>query len=261
LFACVPHPGLGAAIVNHVRVDLATCKRSHAPPPASGGPRVAGQAIVFHGKALVSARKGDSIWLAGTSPDGRWILYSIDRFASASVAEDGLPVRAIRAAGGHSFPIATGLVYSSYRTWCGGRLVMTAGFDRETTTNKWLVTSSPPGWKTRVLVRNDRRAFGSLTCARDGVIVQSATASLEGFRSPHWALWHVAWDGTLRRLTSPPNGVSDESPEYVGGVLYFVRSGSLHALRNGRLSGPLLRVPRMAPTFFGHTDWAYTVTR
>ena len=178
-----------------------------------------------------------------------------------SLAADGLTVRAIRAAGGRSYAIATGLVYASYRSWCDNRLVMTAGFDRDTTTHKWLVTSSPPRWRTRVLLEDTQRAFGSLTCAPDGVIVQSTTASPEGFRSPHWSLWHVAWNGQLERLTSPPAGASDESPQYVGGILYFVRSGSLYALRGSRLSGPLLRIPRAQPEYFGHTDWLYSITR
>ena len=263
MVACTPHPGLGTVVYRHVQVDLATCRTSAAPPaPTAKGPRVvAHRTIVFHGKAVVSARMGDSIALDGTTSDGKWIFYAIDRFASASLAADGLPVRAIGAGGGPSFPIATGLVYSSYRSWCDNRLVMTAGFDRTTTTTKWLVTATPPTWRARILVKDPRRAFGSLTCAPDGVIVQSTSASPEGFRSPHWSLWHVDWNGSLRRMTSPPTGASDESPQYAGGVLYFVRSGSLYALRAGKLVGPLLRVPRLAPPFFGHTDWAYTVTR
>lgn len=262
MIACTPHPGLGTVAIRHVRIHLATCRTTSAPSsPVSRGPREAGRTIVFHGEAVVSARKGDSIELDGTSGDGRWILYAIDRFASVSAAEDGLPVRAIRAAGGRSYAVATGLVYPSYRSWCDGRLVMTAGSDRDTTTHKWLVTSSPPAWRTRTLVKGARRAFGSLTCTPDGVIVQSTAASDEGFRVPHWALWHVGWNGRLRRVTSPPAGVSDESPHYAGGVLYFVRSGSLYALRGDRLYGPLLRLPRAQPEYFGHTDWPYRVTR
>jgi hypothetical protein len=260
--ACTPHPGLGTVIVRHVAVNLATCRTSPAPRARpSSGARVAGRTIAFHGKVVVSARKGDAVALDGTSPGGKWILYAIDRFASASLAADGLPVRAIRAAGGRSSPVATGLIYASYRSWCDGRLVMTAGFDRDATTHKWLITSSPPAWGSPALVKDPTRAFGSLSCASGGVVVQSTTASVEGFRSPHWSLWHAAWNGRLRRLTSPPEGASDESPQYVDGVLYFVRAGSLYALRGTRLLGPLLRVPRVRPEFFGHTDWAYGVRR
>ncbi len=219
-------------------------------------PRDNGRTIVFHGKVVVQARKGDSVTFDGLTPDGKWVFYAIDRFGSASLAADGLPLRVIPAAGGRSHPIATGLVYASYRSWCGGRLVMTAGFDRETTTNKWLVTSTPPTWRTLVLVRDPHRAFGSLTCAGDGVVVQSTTASAEGFRSPHWSLWHVDWNGKLERLTSPPTGVSDESPLYARGVVYFVRGGWLYARNVGRL----LKLPSTTG-FYGHTDWPYTVRR
>lgn len=262
MVACTPHPGLGTVVAGHVQVDLTTCRTSPAPPvPTPAGPREVGTAIVFHGKIVVRARKGDSVVSDGISPDGKWLLYAIDRFASASLAADGLPVRAVRAAGGRSYPIATGLVYASYRSWCGGRLVMTAGFDRDATTHKWLITSSPPGWGSRVLVKDAARAFGSLACASGGIVAQSTAASPEGYRSPHWSLWHVDWNGRLRRLTSPPAGVSDESPQYLGGVLYFVRSGALYALRGSRLSGPLIPLPRAEPGFFGHTDWRYAVRR
>jgi len=37
---------------------------------------------------------------------------------------------------GHQFDVATGLVYASYRSWCDRRLVLTAGFDRTTTTQR-----------------------------------------------------------------------------------------------------------------------------
>ena len=260
---CTPHPGLGTVVYRHVALNLATCKTAPAPAPQlPSGPRVVGGTIVSHGKVVVRvAHKGDAVRLDGTTPDGKWIFYALDRFSSASLAADGLPVRAIRTSGGRSHPIATGLVYASYRSWCDGRFVMTAGFDRDTTTNKWLVTASPPRWKARILVKSARRAFGSLTCAPGGLIAQSTAASDEGFRSPNWSLWHVDWNGKLRRLTTPPKGVSDESPQYAGGVLYFVRSGWLYALRNARLLGPLLRVPRAAPGFFGHRDWSYSVRR
>ncbi len=262
MIACTPHPGLGTVVVRQVQIDLATCRTTVAPAaPTSRGPRTAGRTIVFHGKVVVSARPGDAIALDGTSGDGRWILYAIDRYASVSAAADGLPVRAIRASGGRSYAVATGLVYASYRTWCDKRLVMTAGADRNTTAHKWLVTSSPSAWRARILIKDAQRAFGSLTCTGDGVIVQSTAASDEGFRSPHWSLWHVDRNGRLERVTSPPAGVSDESPRYAAGVLYFVRSGSLYALRAGRLYGPLLRIPRAQPSYFGHTDWLYRVTR
>lgn len=262
MVACTPHPGLGTVVYGRVQVDLATCARTAVrtvPQPA--GPHIVGRTIVFHGRVVVTARKGDAAEPAGASPDGRWVLYAIDPLSSASLAADGLLLRAVGAGGGRSYPIATALMYASYRAWCGGRLVVTAGPGRETTTGKWLVTAAPPSWRTRILARSPQRAFGSLACDGGGVVVQSTEASPRGFHAPHWALWRAGWNGALTRLTSPPAGVSDESPQVAGGVVYFVRSGSLYALRAGRLLGPLLRLPAAPPAFFGHRDWPYTVTR
>ncbi|MBV8064363.1 MAG: hypothetical protein JOY73_02430 [Actinobacteria bacterium] len=255
MVACTPQPGLGTVVYRGIAVNLTTCKTSPA-PRSPQGPTVAGRTIVFHGKVVVRARKGDAIEADGATSDGKWVFYAIDPFSSASIAADGLAVRAVAAAGGRSYPIATGLVYASYRSWCDGRFVMTAGPDRTSTTTKWLVTSAPPGWTTRILVKNARIAFGSLTCVPDGVVVQSTAASPKAFRSPHWALWHVDWNGNLRRLTTPPAGVSDESPQYAGGVLYFVRGGWLYARNVGRL----LKLPA-TQSYFGHTEWPYRITR
>lgn len=57
-------------------------------------------------------------------------------------------------------------------------------------------------------------------------------------------------------MTTPPRGVSDESPQVAESVVYFVRGGWLSALHVGRL----LKLP---PTtgYYGHTAWPYTVTR
>jgi hypothetical protein len=122
VIACTPHPGLGTVSYARIAVNLATCKPPNSPAPQPPpGPRIAGRTIVFRGRTVVSARKGDAIALDGSTPDGKWIFYAIDRFASASLAADGLPVRAIRASGGRSYPIATGLVYAGYRAWCDGR--------------------------------------------------------------------------------------------------------------------------------------------
>jgi Tol biopolymer transport system component len=266
VLACTPHPGLGTVVVRHALIDLRTCLTATAPVPSSQGPRAVGRRIVFHGKVVVTARKGDGILPEGASPDGRWILYAADPLSSASIAADGLPVRVVGAGGGRSYAIATGLVYRDYRSWCDGRLVTTAGSDRTTTTHKWLVTSSPPAWRTQILVEDAHRAFGSLACAGDGVIVQSTAASARGFRSSHWALWKIGWDGKATRLTHPPAGYSDDSPQVSadGRTVYFVRSkndhGTLYALQNGRLVGPLLSLDT-SPGYFGHRDWPYRVTR
>ena len=53
---------------------------------------------------------------------------------------------------------------------------MTAGGDRISTHNKWLIATGPPDWQARVLVKDAYLAFGSLAC--DG----TATASSSNLR-------------------------------------------------------------------------------
>ena len=271
MLPCTPHPGLGSVVVGHVQIDLATCRQS-ATSAAAGDDGVTvrvtkeSQAIVFKGKVVLEIHENHKgfpagspgpILLEGTSPDRKWILYAIDPQGSASLAADGLTLKAIRATGGRSYTVASGLLYGDYRSWCGGRLVMTAGGDRISTHNKWLIATGPPDWRPRVLVKDPHVAFGSLACDGNGVVVQSAPAGgvNDGIHA-HWSIWRVGLDGSRTRLTTPPYRVSDESPQVAGPVVYFVRRGWLHALDAGRL----LRLP---PTtgYYGHTAWPYTVRR
>jgi hypothetical protein len=154
--------------------------------------------------------------------------------------------------------VASGLLYLDYRAWCGARLVLTAGGDRLAGHHKWLAVTGPPAWRTRVLVRDPRRASGSLACAGGSVVVQSAPdTGVETNVQPRWSLWRVALaDGALRRLTSPPPGFSDDSPRVArDGSVVFVRSrhgrGTLRALG----VGPLLEAGR-DDGYYGHRAWA-----
>lgn len=227
------------------------------------------QSIVFKGKVVLKIHENHKgfpagspgpILLEGVSPDGKWILYAIDPMGSASLAADGLTLRAVSVATGRSRVVASGLLYDDYRAWCGNRLVMTAGGDRISTHDKWLISTGPPNWRAHMIVKDAHLAFGSLACSADAksVVVQSAPASGvdDNMPPPRWSIWRVGLDGTRTRLTTPPAGVSDESPQVAGTHVYFVRSGWLHALGVGRL----LKLP---PTqgYYGHTAWPYTVMR
>jgi hypothetical protein len=265
----MPHPGLGAAVVRQVQVDLATCRTSRPIVVTLHGPTVRvtkdSQSIVFKGKVVLKIHENHKgfpagspgpIEVEGVSPDGKWILYAIDPQGSASLAADGLTLRAVSVATGHSRVVASGLLYDDYRAWCGRSLVMTAGGDRISTHNKWLIATGPPDWRAHVVFRDSRVAFGSLACDGDGIVVQSAPASgVNDTVHAHWSIWRVGLDGSRTRLTRP-DAASDESPHVAGSVIYFVRRGWLYALHHGRL----LTLP---PTtgYYGHTEWPYTVTR
>ncbi|MGH2999356.1 MAG: hypothetical protein ACRDNM_08645, partial [Gaiellaceae bacterium] len=258
MIPCTPHPGLGKVVVNHVQLDLATCARHRvaSPPPPSNGITVrvnsGSQTILFKGKVVLTINERHSpngmlpgpLFVDGLTPDRRWIFYAIDPFGSASYPADGLTTRAVRVTGGRSYVVSSGIGASDYRAWCGGKLVVTAGTNRIATTHKWLIVTGPPGWKAKRLVNARRRAFGSVRCSPDGksVVVQSQPASTNAyFFATHWSLWRVGLDGSMSQLTHPARGYADESPQFAGGILYFVRSmkgvGKLYALRSGKLVG------------------------
>jgi hypothetical protein len=175
---------------------------------------------------------------------------------------------AIRVTGGRSYTVASGLLYADYRAWCGGRLVITTGGDREATIHKQLSITGPPDWKTRPLTKLHGRAWGSVACAPDGrsVAVQSQPAEqLQNFFATRWALWRVGLDGSASQLTRPPAHYADESPRFApDGALYFVRSqkgrGKLYALRNGKVAGPLLSLG-YSLGYYGANAWPYAVRR
>jgi hypothetical protein len=281
--ACTPHPGYGTvavrsgALVRHV--DLATCRtwttkapkqRVVVPTLSVAASRLGSrgkQTIVDNGRAVYTVRErydripGGSpgpLELFGTSPDGKWVLFAIDPQNSASLAADGLTLQAVPVAGGKPRVVATGLVADDYRTWCGGRLVMTAGGDRVAANHKWLIVTGPPLWHARILVRNPKLAFGSLACAGTSIVVQAThgvglNEAHVGF--PRWSLWRVAFDGTHTVLDTPRPGFSDDSPRVGrGGTVVFVRShqglGELWALG----VGPLANVGR-DDGYYGHRPW------
>jgi hypothetical protein len=180
--ACTPHTALGTIALQRPAyvqvVNLATCRESKVigRPSASATPVTVGvtptsQSIVYRGRVVLTIHESRTVAPAGRpgpieiaelSPDRQWVLYAIDPQGSASLAADGLTLRAVRVTGGRSFTVAHGLAYDDYRAWCGGRLVMTAGGDRIAVHAKRLIVTGPPDWHARPLVRTPGRSFGSL---------------------------------------------------------------------------------------------------
>ena len=269
-------------VVRHVQIDLATCLTSKAPATPASGANVRvtkdSQSIVFKGKVVLTIHENHKgfpagspgpIELEGVSLDGKWILYAIDPMGSASLAADGLTLKAVASTGGRSYTVASGLAYPSYRSWCDFyTLVVTAGGDRIASHGKRLIVTGPPSWKPHLLVNEPGRAFGSVVCAPDGnsVVVQEEPTggTNESSTKSHWQLWRIGLDGKAVRLTIPPAGYSDDSPLFSPDqrTLYFVRSkndrGKLYTLRDGKVVGPLLSLDE-SPGYYGHRDWPYSV--
>jgi hypothetical protein len=281
--ACTPHPGYGTVSFERRpgilrTVDLETCRTSTVAkrvviPTLTVSSTRSGkrgtQTIRYRGKAVYTVHERydrmpggtpGPVMLEGMSPDRRWALFAIDPMSSESLAADGLRLEAVPVAGGRPRTVASGLLSDDYRTWCGGKLVMTAGGDRIASHHKWLIVTGPPAWRARILVRDPKRAFGSLACAGTSVVIQSArdTGVNETFTmNPRWSLVRVRLaDGRTTVLDTPPAGASDDSPR-VGrsGRIVFVRSrkglGTLYALHDG----PLLAVGR-DDGYYGHRLWA-----
>jgi hypothetical protein len=288
--ACRPAPGLGTLVyvrsqVRHA-VDLATCSDrvvGPAPSAVTWGPFVSPDGTfraLTRGHAIVALNRRkhrsftvfrvpppSTVQFVGWSPDSRWILFAVIPQNSYSLAADGIRLQAVPVDAGGVATVAPMLLYPDYAAWCGGSLVVTAGGDRVATANKHLAVAEAGSWRVRTLASGRSRSWGSVACAPGGrgVVAQSQRATGEDMSRDrsHWALWRVGLDGSQRRLTSPPPGFSDDSPRYVGGTLFFVRSrrgtGAVYALRGGKLLGPFATVGPN-PGYYGHRAWPYAVT-
>ena len=277
---CHPMDGLGTITLRHRAIDLATCaerRAATAPSAASfatvrrtGSGRSARDTIWVGSRPVFSARVvGDTynlespgpIELLGSSGDRRWIFFAIDSGGSASIAADGLVLRVVSASGARAHKLGVMLPYRDYLTWCGGRLVFSAGPGREAMHHKRLMVAAPPNWRAHPLVPGQARAWGSLACDGQDVVVQSQpSATFDGFLKTSWSLWRVRPDGTRTRLTRPPAGFVDETPRVSRDrrTIMFVRSrqghGTLYALRDRRLLGPLLSLG-FSGGYYGRQTW------
>ncbi len=138
--------------------------------------------------------------VAGWSPDGRWILFQPDPYNSASIGMDGLPLDAVPAAGG-SRPVQVVpamLEYLPASTWCGGRLVASAGSWRFTFYSKHLVAAAPPAWRVLPVSRDAALGWMQPACDPAGVWVAAIAApnrNVIALARPS-GLWLLRGDGS-----------------------------------------------------------------
>jgi hypothetical protein len=205
----------------------------------------------------VSGETPGPIELLGVT-DG-FVFFAIDPGGSASIASDGLTLRAVSTAGGTAHVLGPILPYLDYLSWCAGRLVFTGGRDRIATDAKRLLVAGPPDWHPRSLWRAPHRSFGSVACAPDGrsvAVLSQATSVDADFFATRWRLWRVGLDGSHTLVDRPPAGFADESPAWSpnGRSLAFVRErngvGTLWLL--GR--GPVAQLG-YSLGYYGHHGW------
>jgi hypothetical protein len=210
--------------------------------------------------------------LATLSPGGGWVFWWSMALPSNSIAADGLPLQVKGSALGAFGPrIAATLLYPEFLSWCGSRLLLTAGLDRITTHRKRIVVARPPAaasgqaWRTHDLSRDRARSWISPACSPDrrSVAVSAArNSSGAPFGHERRAIWTLGFDGSRRRVTSPGQA-SDELPRWSrnGRYLLFVRThagrGSLRLVevRSGRVFGPIAQIPS-GIGYYGHYGWA-----
>jgi len=229
----------------------------------TSGARAKTQRIWVHGRLVFSHAENGPIMLRKVSTDGKWLFFSIDSYASASIASDGLDLLVVSTQGGPVRRLGPTLVYRDYLTWCSGRLVYAAGSDRIAVHAKRLLVAAPPDWKPKPLWNDPTRSFASPTCEPDGtgVSVLSQPSSVNAnFFATRWQLWQVALDGTHNLIDKPPAGWADEQPAWSpdGNTLAFVRErkgyGQLMIMRRGKLLGSVAQLGYQLG-YYGHHDW------
>ena len=105
---------------------------------------------------------------AGVAPGGRWLLFWADQLCSASIAADGMPLQAVRAAGGKPVrAIGHTLLYPDYLTWCG-RLIAAAGAVARLSSAAGEFQSAPPAWRQLTIDSARARSWVSPLCAPSG---------------------------------------------------------------------------------------------
>jgi hypothetical protein len=202
--------------------------------------------------------------LVAWSPDGSWLFYFVDPMSSASLAADGLVLRALDVADGRTVEVTRMLIDGDYLSWCGSTLVLTANGDRLAAHHKRLAAAHAPGWRLQRLWNDPKRAFGSVACAPDGksvaVLSQHDIGSDDSFFATSWQLWRVGLDGSHTLLDRPPAGWADESPTWSpdGSAIAFVRErkgrGLLAVLTGGKVFEPLANLG-YSLGYYGHHLW------
>ena len=183
-------------------------------------------------RSVLLRQAGRFFTFAGWSPNGRWLLFWSQIQCSASIAADGLPLRALPATGGKPIHVAGHMLrYDDFLSWCGRRLIAAAGPDRETQLGSALVETQGPAWRDHTLQDARKLSWVSPACAPSGRLLAAAAGPNTqdaGFGVQHRSIWLLRADGTrVRRVSRPPaRDLSDEAPRFSrdGRWILFVRS-------------------------------------
>lgn len=219
--------------------------------------------LYVHGRLVFSHWETGPLVPLLVSGDGRWIVFFVDEFGSASGIADGTTVYVVSTRGGAVHDLGKMLPYPDYVTWCGGELVYTPGTDRVAIDAKRLMAAAPPDWVPRTLWDDPARTFGSPACEprhHAVAVLSQHSSNVSNFFATRWRLWRVGLNGSRHLLDVPPPGWADEQPTWSpdGGSLAFVRErngyGRIMVRHHGKLAGPLADLG-YAIGYYGHHDW------
>lgn len=227
--------------------------------------------------AYRAPRGTEELQLAQFAPREKALAFWVNRYGSASLTEDGLPLQLITLDHpGTAVTLSTlSPVQPEAVTTCGDRLVFVAGGGRDGTLGKRLASAyAIDGWQAGSMTDGSRSAV-SPSCAPEGDWLAAAIG-------PN-GQWHAGQEqrsielfpmhnGRRTRLTTPPPGTSDESPRLTrdGRWVLFIRSkltrtgatGAGYLISTskpgGRPIGPLFTAGP-ASDYYGTYNWTEAV--
>ena len=222
-------------------------------------------------RTLYSGPKKDTVEVAGWSPDGRWVVFFVERPDRTGAALDVAPSSA---SGGYHNVFDPVLPYADFLSWCGETLEASGGDDRFPSEGQQLLASSPSEWRTHNLSADFRSSWYWPACSPDGKAI-AVTLSANHVEEPpgdgRRSLWLISADGDRRTRLAGGSGKAYEAPRWSARgrfVLVVQRGhdpkseGELVLIQVNPKSGKAVRTVGSLATLppprneRGHLDWS-----
>ena len=234
---------------------------------------------------VVTSSANNGFEVASWWPNGKGLIFWLDRDFSASIAADGLPLQSLDLATGRRTTLATTLTYANWLAWSpdGTTLAVVAGNNRSVWNGGKHIElcTFPAGTCTRLAQPADTISLDPAWTASGNLVVTHAPGTTSESEAFPPGLGHVgdapysgrvlsAWQaasqlataeaagGNLHQLTATGPGSHDA--EATSGGLLYVRNGQLWYLATGA-TRPFEIVPSLSPagpynpSYYGYIPW------